>query len=103
MAPLAGPAASAMSASRLLDMPFCRGSPYMAMKPGEGTQKGQSDRLRCQHRRCGSRRSSPDTHTHTHTHTPSARTARVAPPRRTTMTTVTMTTVTRNKYVMCCG
>ena len=28
MAPFAGPAASAVSASRLLDMPFCRGSPY---------------------------------------------------------------------------
>jgi hypothetical protein len=35
--------------------------------------------IRCQHRRCGSRRSSPDTRTHTLTHTPSARTARVAP------------------------
>ena len=28
MAPFAGPAASGMSASRLLDMPFSRGSPY---------------------------------------------------------------------------
>ena len=28
MTPLAGPAASGMSAIRLLDMPFCRGSPY---------------------------------------------------------------------------
>ena len=28
MTPLAGPAASGMSASRLLDMPFSRGSPY---------------------------------------------------------------------------